>query len=797
MIFRSSAVFALQSFIVLTTLPQQADGFIQATIWKRQDDGIPSSPPWVGLGAILPAPECMSNSPDCPYEGSTTLDACSAEKCTMTFIGACMQTGTMVDKSCVCKADLNENTCSACTGTKARTPYLYWLNSTCGDIEGWEGLSADWTEELPEISLIEVGNATYIYGYYSYTACTDLWDVDCIISYYSGYNTSSVSDICTGFNSLLWEPNIYNASEAAAVTPQVDAKNYSSEYLAYPSYYDPLTDHGVFLDLHGYCQNAILPNENICATDASHAKLLFWSLTLCNPVSVWGWPDDWESDIPYLDSGFIEQSNWPALPAATEGHSCSAYINNIEGNCTSERCKGELCSEIVKAISLSCYCKEMDISSKCDSDGLDLTADYLLLNSTCTSVAEFPGLPLGWQDKLLIMNSSYGAPSNFTSWPKCANAANCYSALNGSVTNCAQTLCEVDFATSLCNSTITGVKPECFCSPVSYENTCNTNCKLSWEREEYLNWMNTTCSPVYSWGGLPSNWVDLLQVQDTELLPWSWRIQIAEGAQSAQDPALARTEAGHCPSVAQKLAAFAAVNAAMALLTPILGRRDVMKKITFGVFGKRASMMWLLTGPLTVLLHVASNAIAALLIKRTRGFEGVDVGQLILLWCTRPRLAWMVVILIPFQAADEIYFSVASSTLLAEMVLQGIGAYYMGTATNYARRQKFYEAGRLIRTHKGKDAMVMYAGSIIWLCVIFIAVATCIWSLLGMSLIVLFKKIARVSLAGMMGCFVAQWVWWTGYIKVSDETYCPPQLGKITVIWIIFSVSGAMIGGGL
>jgi hypothetical protein len=144
-----------------------------------------------------------------------------------------------------------------------------------------------------------------------------------------------------------------------------------------------------------------------------------------------------------------------------------------------------------------------------------------------------------------------------------------------------------------------------------------------------------------------------------------------------------------------KLGAFAAVNAAMFLLVPVLGRRDVIQKLTKGFCGRRGSRMWFLTGPVAVVLHVMSNAIAASLIKSTPGFGAVNVGQLILLWCTRPRLAWMIVALLPWQAKEAIYFSVATSTLLAEVVLQGLGAYYTGIATNYARRQKFYLSGRL------------------------------------------------------------------------------------------------------
>jgi len=57
---------------------------------------------------------------------------------------------------------------------------------------------------------------------------------------------------------------------------------------------------------------------------------------------------------------------------------------------------------------------------------------------------------------------------------------------------------------------------------VRYNTTCNTECKLSWEREQFLNRMNDTCGAVSSWNGLPDNWEDLLHVQDSDLIPWNW-----------------------------------------------------------------------------------------------------------------------------------------------------------------------------------------------------------------------------------------------------------------------------------
>ncbi|KAF2647552.1 hypothetical protein K491DRAFT_299178 [Lophiostoma macrostomum CBS 122681] len=664
------------------------------------------------------------------------------------IFGACMQTGTLVDKSCFCTDKLSERGCSACSDSRNRPLYLSWLNSTCGDIAGWQGLSNNWTSELPELKLVWVGNATAKSNSYyassdnpcSYKAPSTYQY--CNTTYFPNWNRPPVLCSALGINlTVLWKSNIYNATEAAMATFRDANKTYSpwfrNNYYApqyWASKYDPSYDPGLYLDLNGFCRS-IYPatggNGDTCGSPAERSRRLLWAGSACTPTPYFGWPENWKDSLALVNSTFKEKSSLPPLRDVPGTQSCSSYINSTLNRCTSQRCKDNTCSEFVDAVDIPCLCKDMDVQAKCNTTGIERTVDYLWFNSTCGSFSGFPGLPAAWENSLLTMNSSYGAPKNFSTWPDCANVNACKPILNGTVTNCTQTLCDIDPQTGVCNSTSSGVKPLCFCSPLNYDHTCNQNCKLSWEREQYLHWMNSTSIPDSSWRSLPGNWVDLLQVQDYELLPWNWRIQIT--ATKSQNSTVAAERQQHCPSTSSKLAAFAAVNAAMALLIPLFGRRDVMKKITFGFFGKRASPMWLATGPLTVILHVASNAIAALMIKQTPGFGSVDVGQLILLWCTRPRLAWMIIALIPFQASNEIYFSVASSTLIAEVFLQILGGCYMGVATNYARRQKWYQVGHLTRTARGRDAMVMYAGSIMWLSVIVIAIATCVWSLLGLS----------------------------------------------------------------
>jgi hypothetical protein len=245
--------------------------------------------------------------------------------------------------------------------------------------------------------------------------------------------------------------------------------------------------------------------------------------------------------------------------------------------------------------------------------------------------------------------------------------------------------------------------------------------------------MNSTCGTVTGWNGLPENWTSLLSVQEWELLPWTWQVRSKNDQAAHQNGTLNNSGSAKCPSTAAKLTAFAAANIAMAILVPIVGRRDLMKKLTLGFCGQRGSQMWILMGPLTAILHIGSNTVGALLIRSTPGYEDIDVGQLILLWCTRPRMAWMVIALIPWQAEKAIYFSVAASSILSEAILQILGSAYMGIATGYAFRQKFYKVARLTHVPHGKDAIAMYVGSLLWLVMIIFAIVACGWTLLDVN----------------------------------------------------------------
>jgi hypothetical protein len=56
------------------------------------------------------------------------------------------------------------------------------------------------------------------------------------------------------------------------------------------------------------------------------------------------------------------------------------------------------------------------------------------------------------------------------------------------------------------------------------------------------------------------------------------------------------------------------------------------------------------------------------------------------------------------------------------------------------------------------------------------------------------RHLPFVAVAGMISCWIAQWLWWAGYIGVAGDDYCPPKLPLIVSIWTIFSALGTTFG---
>jgi hypothetical protein len=222
---------------------------------------------------------------------------------------------------------------------------------------------------------------------------------------------------------------------------------------------------------------------------------------------------------------------------------------------------------------------------------------------------------------------------------------------------------------------------------------------------EWLNWVLGTCGkyPFFS----KQVWVNYPEVDAAaldSLLPWGWRVK-------STDPHFP------CPSNVQKLASFAVINVIMSICNLILGRRDVVEWLSFRRLGNKDGYpyFWPFFALLTVTLNLLANFINALLVKRAPGFSQVPLADLALFWFTRPRLAWMATALVKIQKERKIYTSLATTSLLAEAILQALGSFYLGKTAVYGLKNGFFSSGKLDNVQYRVYAQLMYVGAFLWL----------------------------------------------------------------------------------
>ena len=538
-----------------------------------------------------------------------------------------------------------------------------------------------------------------------------------------------------------------NCPDLDALFSQCTSEQCTETFLGECFTYDNVTDY------HCICEHYTSETcTQSCQGDIQRHRYFVWLNATCAPVGVsTGLPSNWssvpsplevlevgsiESDYDYWDSSTTYQYSLDTLSCLSQNNTCIPFQFCLAkgSDVWSTDPYGQYENGTLY-LDQSCFCTHTfdDFERTCScGEGLGRTELLTWYNATCHNATEFPNAPSDWAQDLLLFDDNYVHQSSF-GWPKCLGKANfTMRSMNEAEGNCTSTRCQLDESGN-CTKTALAVDKSCFCNGLRYEEACSESCGLTWERHDALSWMNSTCSSISGWNGLPSNWTDWRHIQENELIPWHWSLQTIDLPGNLTNITSAPNSERHCPSTKAKLGAYAAVNGAIAILVPLLGRRTVVRRLTFGLCGHPWSRMWILTGFISIGLQVGSNVINATYVRSVPGFEKVPVGELTMLWCTRPRMAWLVVALLPLQAKEAMYFSVVSSCLAAEAILQLLGSVYMGRVTHYGRIQRFYRAGHLAHAPHGTDAQVMYAGSLLWLAVIGFALFAAAWSILRVN----------------------------------------------------------------
>jgi len=140
-------------------------------------------------------------------------------------------------------------------------------------------------------------------------------------------------------------------------------------------------------------------------------------------------------------------------------------------------------------------------------------------------------------------------------------------------------------------------------------------------------------------------------------------------------------------------------------------------------------------------LQLVSNLISAYIIKSHPGYGHIPLPLLMLLFCARPRLAFLACLfsLLPNKwiihlfkirdprrelRAQRTIAEIALSSAASEIIMQGLASYSLGRAAHVGAQKRFYYVGHLWPYWRGKDARILYLGALFWLiaCVVILVV---------------------------------------------------------------------------
>ncbi|KUJ06670.1 uncharacterized protein LY89DRAFT_402950 [Mollisia scopiformis] len=302
----------------------------------------------------------------------------------------------------------------------------------------------------------------------------------------------------------------------------------------------------------------------------------------------------------------------------------------------------------------------------------------------------------------------------------------------------------------------------CLCNSLSLMN-CTQICQSTPDdRVSYYDWAIELCKdytrPLNS--SINATFVSIWpEVQDRsysilqDLYPFAWRLSPTDNKKLSQ-----------CPSKALNLASFAINNAIVGVGTWFLGRRKLIKRLASGLrwftkaaYGVAGSKSWPAISIIVVAINVFANFINAVLAKRTAGFSSPDIGTLIRLWATRPRLAFIATAISPVQKEQSMYISAGVSTLLSEVMLQTIGGVVFIQVISFFTTRGYLQVKALQYVFGSWSAMLVYSSALIWVISISFFYIYVVWKyLIG----------ARVSTL----VFLALWNFLKSYSEISWNT---------------------------
>ncbi|KAK5992045.1 hypothetical protein PT974_05441 [Cladobotryum mycophilum] len=397
---------------------------------------------------------------------------------------------------------------------------------------------------------------------------------------------------------------------------------------------------------------------------------------------------------------------------------------------------------------------------------LDLTKERLWINATCGPTS----LPDNWTDMLKTIGFAY-IPIKGWHWPACV--MDMPKQVTGLIDQCATDACGLD-SSGYCKVE-RAIDRTCFCRNISYDS-CPGLCHTFETRIDYVEWLHHLCGNVQDWHGLPDNWRQLASPYPLEMIPWRWTLKPSNNSNVTSITRLGPIEVTEkCASNEKKLRSFALVNMATFLAAFISQRKTIVHRI---VRNSPWHWWWFSRGIVIATLELLANCFNVFLVRETLGYEDVPVVQLMLLWCSMPRLGWLTIWPISAQPFGAISLSAFASSLFAEVIHQGLSSYYMLLTISYGLEHNFYFRN-LESAERGQSATIMYFGALMWFIVIAAAFA------------LLMRAVQRINrMTGPDGDGLSRWQaihYWIEQSRALGETSSTDgERGNYTVYGTLF-----------
>jgi hypothetical protein len=693
---------------------------------------------WVNPEDLTPMPQCIAQQDQSTW--LSTMTKCTGKQCTRHFGAICTHHQWETQLTCLnteFSSDVLNYYLPYCSRSVLAKAQLYlWIHSTTGrtwlvhfgDANGLQNLSpASLAKGYAAVSVIDKA-PTCLTGSVSALSMERFQHVIASCSF-----TSTTQH--TGNAARPWE---YRESLRSMVAMDVETVGYNLTHrsIGYGRYFDKACFCGAFT-----IDTKSEPCPGARQIDLTRERL--WIHATCGSTAL---PDNWTDMIKVIGSTYIPIEDWHWPACVTD---MPKQVTELTSQCATDACELDAsgyCKEVRRTVDRACFCRNISYDScggSCrffetriaylkwlhglcgcgaftiypkaepcpGTRQIDLMRERLWMNATCGPMV----LPDNWTDMIKISGFAY-IPIEDWHWPACVT--DMPKQVTELTSQCATDACKLD-VNGYCKEVKRTVDRACFCRNISYDS-CGGSCHFFETRKDYVKWLHDLCGSMQDWHGLPDNWRQLAAPTPIDMIPWRWTIKPLNQSNTTSNTRLGSIEATlKCTSNEWKLRSFALVNIAP-FLAGYLSRRTGTHRIVHRLLWHPPPWCWFFTGILIAALQLLANWFVAFIVQQTPGYEDTPVFQLMLFFCSLPRLSWLTILLIGVQPFEAMNFSAAASTLFAEMIIQFLSSYYMIMTINYGREHCFYLGGMEGADREG-SATMMYTGALLWLIIIIVA----------------------------------------------------------------------------